>query len=86
MTALAWNMKAWWALWPIEAPGRWQERHRREKTTMLGMEFRTFVNAIVRLPCQIARTGRRLIYRMLSWNPWHPLFFRTYEQIGRAHV
>ena len=81
MTALAWNMKAWWALWPIEAPGRWQERHRREKTTMLGMEFRTFVNAIVRLPCQIARTGRRLIYRMLSWNPWHPLFFRTYEQL-----
>ena len=37
---------------------------------MLGMEFKTFVNAFMRLPCQIIRAGRRLIYRLLSWNPW----------------
>jgi hypothetical protein len=81
MTSLAWNLKAWWALWPIETPGRWQERHRREKTTVLSMEFKTFLNAFLRLPCQIVRTGRRLIYRLLSWNPWQPLFFRTLEQL-----
>jgi hypothetical protein len=81
MTALAWNLKAWWALWPTETPGRWQERHRREKATLLGMEFKTFVNAFMRLPCQIVRTGRRLIYRVLSWNPWQPLFFRTLAQL-----
>lgn len=81
MTALAWNLKAWWALWPTETPGRWQERHREEKATLLGMEFKTFLNAFLRLPCQIVRTGRRLIYRLLSWNPWQPLFFRTLSQL-----
>jgi len=81
MTALAWNLKAWWALWPTETPGRWQERQRREKTTVLGMEFKTFVNAFLRLPCQIVRTGRQLIYRFLSWNPWQPIFFRTVAQL-----
>jgi hypothetical protein len=81
MTALAWNLKAWWALWPTESPGRWQEQHRRDKETVLGMEFKTFVNAFLRLPCQIIRTSRRLIYRLLSWNPWQPLFFRTLEQL-----
>jgi hypothetical protein len=81
MTALAWNLKAWWALWPTETPGRWQEQHRRDKATVLGMEFKTFVNAFLRLPCQLVRSGRRLIYRLLNWNPWQPIFFRTLEQL-----
>ena len=81
MTALAWNLKAWWALWPTERPGRWSERHRDEKRTVLGMEFKTFAAAFVRMPCQIVRGGRRLIYRLLSWNRWQPLFFRTFAQL-----
>ncbi|OAI40238.1 hypothetical protein AYO40_05005 [Planctomycetaceae bacterium SCGC AG-212-D15] len=43
------------------------------------MEFKTFVNAFVRLPCQIIRTSRRLVYRLLSWNPWQPVFFRMLD-------
>ncbi len=81
MTALAWNLKAWFALWPTESPGRHRERHQQEKETILGMEFKTFVNAFLRLPCQIVRTGRRLIYRFLSWNPWQRVFFRTFGQL-----
>jgi hypothetical protein len=81
MTALAWNLKAWWALWPVETPGRWQEQQRQQKATVLGMEFKTFKSAFLRLPCQIVRSGRRLIYRLLSWNPWQPLFFRTFAQL-----
>ena len=45
------------------------------------MEFKTFVAAFVRMPCQIVRSGRKLIYRLLSWNPWQPLFFRTFAQL-----
>ena len=81
MAALAWNLKAWWALQLPESPGRWQKRHRDEKHTVLVMEFKTFVNAFIRLPCQIVRTGRQLIYRLLSWNPWQHLFFRTVAQL-----
>jgi hypothetical protein len=80
MTALAWNLKAWWALWPQASP-RWQEQHERDKATVLGMEFKTFVNAFVRIPCQIVRSGRKLIYRVLHWNPWLHLFFRTFAQL-----
>lgn len=75
MTSLAWNLKAWWALTLPETPGRWQEKHRAEKRWVLGIEFKTFVTAFVRLPCQIVRTGRKLVYRLLAWNPYQPIFF-----------
>jgi hypothetical protein len=79
MTALAWNLKAWWALRLPEQPGRWQERHQTEKRWVLRLEFKTFVNAFVRLPCQIIRTGRKLVYRLLGWNPYQPIFFRLVD-------
>jgi Transposase DDE domain group 1 len=79
MTALAWNLKAWLALQLPEQPGRWAERHSAEKQTVLMMEFKTFVNAFLRLPCQIIRTSRRLVYRLLSWHPWQPIFFRVLD-------
>jgi hypothetical protein len=76
MTALAWNLKAWWALMLPAPPGRWQERHQEEKRWVLKLEFKTFVQAFVRLPCQIVRTGRQLVYRLLSWNPHQRIFWR----------
>ncbi len=81
MTALAWNLKAWWALWLPEQPGRWQERHRQEKHWVLGLEFKTFVNAFMRLPCQIVRSGRKLVYRLLTWNPYQRIFFRLVKAL-----
>lgn len=81
MTALAWDLKAWWALLVPEAPGRWQEKHRTEKRWLLGLEFKTFVQTFMRLPCQLVRTGRRLVYRLLAWNPHLPIFFRLVERL-----
>jgi hypothetical protein len=81
MVSLAWNLKAWWALWPQESPGRWRERHRHDKDKVLRMEFKTFVNAFMRLPCQIVRAGRQLIYRLANWNSWQGLFFRALDQL-----
>ena len=79
MTALAWNLKAWWALVLPEQAGRWAEQHRAEKQTVLRMEFKTFVNAFMQVPCQIIRTSRKLVYRLLSWNPWQHIFFRALD-------
>jgi hypothetical protein len=76
MMALAWNLKAWWALTLPETPGRWHEQHRADKQRVLKMEFRTFLNAFMLLPCQIIKTGRKLVYRLLGWNPHLPIFFR----------
>jgi len=76
MTALAWNLKAWAALWLPETPGPHRERHQAEKQKMLRCEFRTFLNNFMRLPCQIIKTSRRVVYRLLSWNPHLPTFFR----------
>jgi hypothetical protein len=76
MTALAWNLKAWWALALPEPAGRWAEERRAEKAWVLGLEFKTFVAAFVRLPCQVIRAGGKLVYRLLSWNPHLSIFFR----------
>jgi hypothetical protein len=81
MTALAWDLKAWWALLLPEKPGLWAEKHRKEKRWVLGLELKTFLNAFVRIPCQIVRTGRRLVYRLLSWNPHLPIFFRLVDRL-----
>jgi hypothetical protein len=79
MTALAWDLKAWWALSLPDGVGAHREAYRADKLWVLGMEFKTFVQAFVRLPCQIVRTGRRLLYRLLSWNPHQPIFWRLIE-------
>jgi hypothetical protein len=78
-TALAWNLKAWWALSLPEQPGRWQGKHQLEKRWVLRLEFKAFVNAFMRLPCQIIRTGRKLVYRLLSWNRYQTIFFRLLD-------
>jgi hypothetical protein len=75
MASLAWSLKAWLALSLPEA-GREKEQNVLAKRELLAMEFRTFLNAIVLVPAQIIRAGRRIIYRLLAWNPWQPTFFR----------
>jgi hypothetical protein len=80
MTSLAWNLKSWWALWLPER-GRWGKEHQIQKHEVLRMEFRTFLNAFIKIPCQIVRTGRRWIYRVLSYNPHLPVFFRQCRQL-----
>ncbi|MFM8253023.1 MAG: IS1380 family transposase [Planctomycetota bacterium] len=80
MAALAWSLKAWWALLiPVDA--RWKEKHGKEKRTLLRMEFDTFLHAVMLVPCQIVKTGRRLVFRLLSWNPWHSVLFRLLDRI-----
>ena len=79
IASLAWQLKAWAALIVPEPPGRWRQRRREEKRTLLRMEFKRFIANFIQIPCQIVRQGRRLIYRMLSWNPWRPTFFRLVD-------
>jgi len=80
MGSLAWSLKAWAAL-VLPENGRWREVHREEKRKLLRMEFSTFRAAMVRIPAQIIRTGRKIVYRLLAWNPWQHVFFRLLDQL-----
>jgi hypothetical protein len=81
MASLAWTLKAWAALLLPEEPRHAQE-HRDEKRSLLRMEFATFRAALIDMPCQIVRSGRRLIYRLLSWTPWQGAFLRLVERLN----
>jgi hypothetical protein len=77
MTSLAWNLKAWVALWPpVFGTDEEQAAQREEQRQVLRMEFKTFVNGLMRLPAVVVRTGRRLVVRLLSWTKHQPLLFR----------
>jgi hypothetical protein len=81
MASLAWTLKAWFALLLPER-GRWAAKYRREKLAVLRMEFKTFLNAFLRVPAQVARMGRRIVFRLLSWNPWQSVFLRGFDQLS----
>jgi hypothetical protein len=82
MGSLAWSLKAWAALL-LPEEGRWQEQHRKEKQHLLWMEFHTFRQALMNLPAQVVSAGRRIVYRLLAWNPWQHVFFRLLDQLRR---
>ncbi len=82
IASLAWSLKAWAALLLPVSP-RWQEKHEAEKQTLLRMDFTTFRQAMINIPAQIVRTGRRIVYRLLSWNRWQPTFFRLWDQLNK---
>jgi hypothetical protein len=68
--ALAWNLKAWLGL--IQPKSGYGQR-------LLKMEFRTFLDEVMQLPCQIVRSGRRLIFRLIQWNPWVKMLCQVSE-------
>jgi hypothetical protein len=77
--SLAWTLKSWSALF-LSAEEDKQEEIRR-KDRLLRMEFTTFLQAMVAIPAQILRSGRRTIIRFLNINDWTETFFRLYETI-----
>ena len=80
MGSLAWSLKAWTALMVPVTP-RHAAKHEAEKRSLLRMEFATFRAAVIEMPCQIVRSGGRLIYRLLSWNLWQGMFLRLVERL-----
>jgi hypothetical protein len=85
MASLAWSLKAWSALLVPVAP-RHRAQHETERRTLLRMEFTTYREAFLRMPCQLVRTGRRLIYRFLSWNPWQGVLLRLVDWLHMGRL
>jgi hypothetical protein len=77
MAALAWNLKAWFGL---------MVPNRERGLELVKMEFRSFLGAILLLPAQIIRAGRKIIYRILGYKSWLKDFFATWERLRRLEV
>jgi len=80
MATLAWSLKAWCALL-LPVSGRWAQRHNEQRRRLLTMEFHTFLAAFVAIPAQIVKTGRRVRWRILAYNPWLGAFFRLVDAL-----
>jgi hypothetical protein len=65
MASLAWTLKVWFGLLLPEG-GPWAERRQAEKQKVQCLEFRSFLDNLIHLPCQIVRTSRQIVYRFLS--------------------
>ena len=61
IASLAWNLKAWLS---ITLPRGKETRELRR------MEFRRFLNSVMLVPCQVVKSSRRLVLRILTWSPW----------------
>jgi hypothetical protein len=72
IAALAWNLKAWYGLVGLEPA-----THR----DILRMEFKRFLMSYVFIPCQIVNTGRRLVFRILSYSRYLKAFLETFDRI-----
>src|SRR5262245_22903245 len=74
IASLAWSLKGWLALLQPRAG---------ERQALLTMEFKKFLQEVVLLPCQGVRAGRRLVYRLLQWDPWVDVLCRGVEVLRR---
>ena len=58
IASLAWTLKAWFGL---------TLSNRLDCDAVLRMEFKKFLNLVIRIPCQVIRGGRRLRIRLLGY-------------------
>jgi len=77
IAALAWNLKAWYGL---------VTQNKAVRRDILRMEFKRFRANFVQIPCQIVNTGRRLVYRILSYGKHLEVFFATFDYIKRLKL
>ena len=77
MASLAWTLKAWFAL---------LVRKRELRDQLLAMEFRGFLNALIRIPVQIITGGHRIVYRILGYNQWTHTFMATFDRVRQLQL
>jgi hypothetical protein len=75
--ALAWSIKAWLAL---------LQPRQAHREALLTMEFKQFLQKWLLLACQIVRSGRQMIYRVLHYNEWLPVLLRTVDRLRQSRL
>lgn len=84
MATLAWNLKSWLGLSITETgPPVAKAKRQAEKHRVIRMDFHTFCQSLIQIPAQIVNSGRRLIYRLLTWTPAVQTLFRIHACVSR---
>lgn len=68
IASLAWSMKAWFGLTLPRA---------EDREAVLTMEFKRFLNVLIRIPCQVIKGGRRIVLRLLAITNYVRLLFAS---------
>ena len=55
---------------------RWAAQHNEQRRRLLTMDFRTFFQSFIEIPCQVVKGARQVRSLFLAWNPWLGVFFR----------
>ena len=69
---LAWSLKVWLALLHPDE---------RARAALLSWEFKAFLKGLVLLPCQVLRTGRRLVWRLVGWSAYACWLLQSVEAL-----
>jgi hypothetical protein len=76
IASLAWNLKAWLS---ILLPHRQRRELRR-------MEYRRFLHSVMLVPCQVVRTARQLVLRILTYTPWAEVLVEGVQHFRRWRI
>jgi hypothetical protein len=74
IASLAWSLKVWFAL----TLPRIADRER-----ILRLEFKAFLNALMLIPAQVSRTGRRIVIRLLAYTHEAKLLLSSLRAVPR---
>lgn len=66
IAALAWTLKAWFAL---------TRQRTADREALLRMEFKQFLQAVLCIPAQVIKGGHRILLRLLGYTRWARLLF-----------
>jgi hypothetical protein len=72
IASLAWTLKAWFALTLPRA---------EDRQDVLRMDFKRFLNAIIRIPCQVIKGGHRILLRLLGYTSRVRLLFASLSAV-----
>jgi hypothetical protein len=77
IAALAWNLKAWYGL---------LVRDTSKGDEIVRITFKRFLLSFIQIPCQILKTSRRVVYRILCYTEHLKTFLATFEYIKRLKL
>jgi hypothetical protein len=72
IASLAWTLKAWFALTLPRAADR---------EDVLRMEFKQFLDVLIRVPCQVIKGGHRILLRLLGYTRCVRLLFASHRAL-----